>query len=153
MREWSYSSIILDLGTRWMWVVSFTPQPLYLHSRYYWDRRVGGPQSQSGRWRRFRIYFETKWKSLKVPSRYSRSMSCRKQIWTHSRNVEITLNFRITCNSKKSVSDFRVETVVRKQMIKKQAAIRIPASWSLPGYYMVACLATEDAVRIDNWFY
>jgi hypothetical protein len=29
MGEWWYSSTILDLGTRWRWVVSFTPQPLY----------------------------------------------------------------------------------------------------------------------------
>jgi hypothetical protein len=28
--EWMYSSTILDLGTRWRCVVSFTPQPLYL---------------------------------------------------------------------------------------------------------------------------
>jgi hypothetical protein len=28
-REWRYSSTILDLGTRWKWVVSFTPRPLY----------------------------------------------------------------------------------------------------------------------------
>jgi hypothetical protein len=26
--EWRYSSTILDLGTRWRWVVSFTPLPL-----------------------------------------------------------------------------------------------------------------------------
>jgi hypothetical protein len=26
MREWRYSSTILDLDTRWMWVVSFTPR-------------------------------------------------------------------------------------------------------------------------------
>jgi hypothetical protein len=29
MGEWMYSSTILDLGTRWRSVVSFTPQPLY----------------------------------------------------------------------------------------------------------------------------
>jgi hypothetical protein len=29
MAEWWYSSIILDLDTRWKWVVSFTPHPLY----------------------------------------------------------------------------------------------------------------------------
>jgi hypothetical protein len=29
MNEWRYSSIILDLGTRWRWVVSFTSLPLY----------------------------------------------------------------------------------------------------------------------------
>jgi hypothetical protein len=27
--EWRYSSTILDLGTRWRWVVSFPPLPLY----------------------------------------------------------------------------------------------------------------------------
>jgi hypothetical protein len=29
MGEWKYSSIIFDLGTRWRWVVNFTPQSLY----------------------------------------------------------------------------------------------------------------------------
>jgi hypothetical protein len=29
MDGWMYSFIILDLGTRWKWVVSFTPRPLY----------------------------------------------------------------------------------------------------------------------------
>jgi hypothetical protein len=36
-----------DLGPSWRWVVSFTPRPLY--PRYPLDRRLGGPQSQSGR--------------------------------------------------------------------------------------------------------
>jgi hypothetical protein len=43
---------ILDLDTRWKWVVSFTPQPLYRQGkspRYPLDRRLGGPQSRSGR--------------------------------------------------------------------------------------------------------
>jgi hypothetical protein len=43
---------ILDLGTRWRWVVSFTPQPLYPQGRSPWyplDTRLGGPQSRSGR--------------------------------------------------------------------------------------------------------
>jgi hypothetical protein len=42
----------LDLGTSWMWVVSFTPLPLYPRGkspRYTLVRRLGGPQSQSGR--------------------------------------------------------------------------------------------------------
>jgi hypothetical protein len=42
---------ILDLGTRWMWVVSFTPRPLCPQGkspRYQLDRRLGGPQSRSG---------------------------------------------------------------------------------------------------------
>jgi hypothetical protein len=43
---------ILDLGTRWRWVVSFTPRPLYHQGKNPWyllDRRLGGPQSRSGR--------------------------------------------------------------------------------------------------------
>jgi hypothetical protein len=36
--EWSYSSTILDLGTRWRSVVSFKPLPLY--PRYPLDRRL-----------------------------------------------------------------------------------------------------------------
>jgi hypothetical protein len=42
----------IDLGTRWRWVVSFTPRPLYPQGKSPWyplDRRVGGPQSRSGR--------------------------------------------------------------------------------------------------------
>jgi hypothetical protein len=41
-----------DLGTRWRWVVSFTPQPLYPQWKRNWyhlDRRLGGLQSRSGR--------------------------------------------------------------------------------------------------------
>jgi hypothetical protein len=42
----------LDLGTGWRWMVSFTPLPLYPRGkspRYPLDRRLGWPQSQSGR--------------------------------------------------------------------------------------------------------
>jgi hypothetical protein len=42
---------ILDLGTRWMWVVSFTPQPLYRQGKSPWYllyRRLVGPQNHSG---------------------------------------------------------------------------------------------------------
>jgi hypothetical protein len=41
-----------DLGTRWRCVVSFTPRPLYPQGKSPWyalDRRLGGPQSRSGR--------------------------------------------------------------------------------------------------------
>jgi hypothetical protein len=44
--------LILDLGTRWRWMVSFTPRPLYLQRKSPWyplERRLGGPQSRSGR--------------------------------------------------------------------------------------------------------
>jgi hypothetical protein len=43
---------IRDLGTRWRWVVSFTPWPLYFRGKghwYPWNRRVDGAQSRSGR--------------------------------------------------------------------------------------------------------
>jgi len=39
---------IFDLGTRWSWVVSFTPRQLYPEGRsprYPLDRRLGGLQS------------------------------------------------------------------------------------------------------------
>jgi hypothetical protein len=43
---------ILDLGTRWRWVVSFTSRPLYPQGKRLWypfDRMLGGPQSRSER--------------------------------------------------------------------------------------------------------
>jgi hypothetical protein len=39
---------ILDLGTKWRWVVSFTPRPLYPLGKSAWhplDRRLCEPQS------------------------------------------------------------------------------------------------------------
>jgi hypothetical protein len=42
---------ILDLGTRWRLVVSFTPYPFYPQIKRSWypfDRRLGGPHSRSG---------------------------------------------------------------------------------------------------------
>jgi hypothetical protein len=44
--------IVLDVDTRWRWVVRLTPRPLYPgeHSpRYPLDRSLGGPQTWSGR--------------------------------------------------------------------------------------------------------
>jgi hypothetical protein len=46
------ASGILDLGTRWRWVVSFTHPPLYPQGKSLWyplDVRLGGPQSRYGR--------------------------------------------------------------------------------------------------------
>jgi hypothetical protein len=48
----SIASHILDLATRWRWVVCFTPQPIYSQEKSPWyplDRRLGGPQSRSVR--------------------------------------------------------------------------------------------------------
>jgi hypothetical protein len=52
--QWGSGGIaprILNLVTRWRWVVSFTPRPLYPRGKsslFPLDRRLGGPQSQSG---------------------------------------------------------------------------------------------------------
>jgi hypothetical protein len=51
MVEWRCSSTILDLGTRWWWVDSFTPLLLYPCGKSPWypsDMRLGGAQGQSG---------------------------------------------------------------------------------------------------------
>jgi hypothetical protein len=49
--EWGIAPPILDLGTRWRWVVSFTPRPLYPQGKspcHPLDRKLGGSQSRSG---------------------------------------------------------------------------------------------------------
>jgi hypothetical protein len=51
MVKWRYSSTILNLGTRWRWVVNFTPRPLYSQGkspRYRLGRRLGGFRIRSG---------------------------------------------------------------------------------------------------------
>jgi hypothetical protein len=51
-RSGGIAPCFLDLGTRWRWVVSFMPQPLYFQGKSPWyplGRRLGGPQSRSGR--------------------------------------------------------------------------------------------------------
>jgi hypothetical protein len=48
--EWRYSSTILDLRTRWRWVVSFPPMVAYPWVKspsYLFDRRLGGPRHRS----------------------------------------------------------------------------------------------------------
>jgi hypothetical protein len=45
------ASHILDIGSRWRLVVSFTPRPLYRQGKSPWyplHRRLGGPQNRSG---------------------------------------------------------------------------------------------------------
>jgi hypothetical protein len=51
-RSGGITPCILNLGTRWRWMVSFTPWALYTRGkspRYPLDRRFGGPQSLSER--------------------------------------------------------------------------------------------------------
>jgi hypothetical protein len=55
MGDWRYSSTIRELGTRWRYLVNFTPRPRYPHRnhpQYQLYRRLGGPQSWSGCWSR-----------------------------------------------------------------------------------------------------
>jgi len=50
--RWGTALRIFDFGTRWRWVVSFTPRPLYSQGKGPWyslDRRLGWPQGRSGR--------------------------------------------------------------------------------------------------------
>jgi hypothetical protein len=52
--EWRYSFThsLTSLGTRWRWVVSFTPRPIYSQGKSPWyplDRRLSGLQSRCGR--------------------------------------------------------------------------------------------------------
>jgi hypothetical protein len=52
MWEWRYSPDILNLGTGWSWMVSFTRLPLHLWRKsllYTLDSRLVGPQSWSER--------------------------------------------------------------------------------------------------------
>jgi hypothetical protein len=51
-RSGGIAPCILELGTKWKRVVSFTPRPIYPQGKGPWfplDRRLGGPQSRSGR--------------------------------------------------------------------------------------------------------
>jgi hypothetical protein len=51
MRQWRCNSAILHLGTRWRWVIRFTPRPFYPRRkspRYPLDGRLGGPHSKFG---------------------------------------------------------------------------------------------------------
>jgi hypothetical protein len=50
IEEWRYSSTHSSPRTRWRWVFSFTPLPLYPQGKSPWyrlDRRLCGPQSRS----------------------------------------------------------------------------------------------------------
>jgi hypothetical protein len=51
MGEWIYSATIPDFDTRWRWVVSVTPRPVYSRGnrpQCSLVRRLGGPLSRSG---------------------------------------------------------------------------------------------------------
>jgi hypothetical protein len=59
MGEWRYISTIHDLGTRRMWVVNFTPRPLYPRggaSGTHWIGGWGNPEPVWALWRREKPY-------------------------------------------------------------------------------------------------
>jgi hypothetical protein len=49
MGKWSDTSTVLGVCIRWRLMASFTLQPLY--NQYILDKRLGAPQSRSGRFR------------------------------------------------------------------------------------------------------
>jgi hypothetical protein len=60
MGEWRYSSTILDLGTAWRCVVSFTPRSLYSRGkirRTYWIRDWVGHRADVEAVRKGKIIF------------------------------------------------------------------------------------------------
>jgi len=88
---WRNGSIIpriLYLGTRWRWMVSITPRLLYPQGKslqYPVDRRLGGPQSRSGRG------VEEK-NSEPLPGFESRSSDCPSRSQSlHRRNVSMRM--------------------------------------------------------------
>jgi hypothetical protein len=61
-RNWCIDPRFLDLGTNWGWVVGFTALdslPPGKSSRYPLDRRLGVPQSRSGRYEKVKILYPT----------------------------------------------------------------------------------------------
>jgi hypothetical protein len=70
--RWKYSCTVLDIGSRWAWVVSFTPQPLYSRGKKpqlpIVHRRMGGSQNRSGRVYAEEKYLLSYWESNLVSS-------------------------------------------------------------------------------------
>jgi hypothetical protein len=87
MCEWSYSSTILDLGTRCRWMVSFTPGPIYsrrrapsIHFRGGWVESRGGLD--------FVQYRKTSWSYReKNQGRPSRSLSLNRFPYAQNRTL------------------------------------------------------------------
>jgi hypothetical protein len=46
--KWGYSSTIRDISTRWRWVASFTPRPLYRRGKARGTHCVDGPRRRPG---------------------------------------------------------------------------------------------------------
>jgi hypothetical protein len=80
MWECMHKSIFSWPGTSWRWAVRFTPRPLYLrgkNSRYPSNRRLGGPQTRSGRRGEYKILDPTKTRAAHSQSLYRLFKNCR----------------------------------------------------------------------------
>jgi hypothetical protein len=67
-----YSFTILDFGTRWKCVVSFTPMSLYTPEKSPWyplTRRLGGPEGRPGRVRIEKNPFRCRGSNPRLPAR------------------------------------------------------------------------------------
>ena len=66
------ASLSFNFGTRWRWMVSFTPVPLYLCGRTHIpiELEVGGPQSHSGHFSEnyFSCQYSNSWLPSPLPS-------------------------------------------------------------------------------------
>jgi hypothetical protein len=72
-----YSATVLNLDSRWRWVVSFTPLPNCSRGnspRYPFDRRLGGTASQSGRYEEDKKYLAPAGIEPTIPGRPARSV-------------------------------------------------------------------------------
>jgi hypothetical protein len=84
-----------DLGTRWSWVFSFTPQPLWPQGKgplYPLDRRLGGPQSGSGR-REKEIILDSTGTETPIPDRPVRSQSLYPIRYPSSSGICVLLTY------------------------------------------------------------
>jgi hypothetical protein len=102
------SGCVDDLGTSWRWVVSFTPLPPYppgKSPRYPFYRRLGGPQSRSGRYGEVNIFDPTGTRNSRPPGRPARSQSLYRLGYPGSRIMLklISVQFKYSVPSHRKV--------------------------------------------------
>jgi hypothetical protein len=88
---------ILDLGTRWRWVFSFTPRPLYPQGKSPWYplyRRLGGRQRQTGRGGEEKNFQPLAW----LEPRITQTVAQRYTNWaiktTYTKEIKSRLNLK-----------------------------------------------------------
>jgi hypothetical protein len=89
--------LILDLGTSWRRVVSFTPHLLYPRGKsphYPLDRRLGGPQNRSGRYgEKSFLYWDSNFDLSAIQPVASRYTDCATLAPLHLHFFTITLHY------------------------------------------------------------